>query len=74
MKTYLTVFFNSEGERPSEVASTLYNLGFNAVQGNYDFEYDWGTNASIEDVIYFADKIQTALKEYGVMFKVESVI
>lgn len=74
MKTYLTVMFNSEGARPSEVANVLYNLGFTAVQGNYDFEYDWGRSANVKDIIWFGDKIHSTLKGYKVLFKLETIL
>jgi hypothetical protein len=74
MKTYLTIMFDSEGARPSEVAEILYNLGFTAVQGNYDFVYNWGRSANIKDIIWFGDKIHSALKGYRVLFKLETVI
>lgn len=73
MKTYLTITFNSEGGRPSEVAERLYQLGFNAVQGNYDFVYDWGSNADVKEILWFGDKIHTMLKGYNVLFKLETV-
>jgi hypothetical protein len=73
MKTYLTIIFNSEGSSPSEVRTQLLNLGFKAAKGNYDFIYDWDEkNASIEDLVWFADKIHAALKNSNVLFTIET--
>lgn len=74
MKTYLKILFNSEGATPSEVKAQLMNLGFKATSGNYDFVYDWGEkNVKIEDLIWFADKIHSALKGLNVYFSIETI-
>jgi len=73
MRTYLTVMFNSEGAKPSEVSERLCMLGFKPVQGNYDYIYDWDTKATVKDAIWFGDKIHTILKGYNVLFKLETI-
>ena len=74
MKTYLTIVFNSEGAPPSEIKNNLLNMGFQATKGNYDFVYDWGDDiADVDDLFFFADKVQSALKKSNVYFSVETV-
>jgi hypothetical protein len=74
MKTYITLIFNSDGSSPSEIRNQLLNLGFKATKGNYDFVYEWGNNsASIEDLVWFADKVQTSLKKCKVNFTIETI-
>ncbi|MEF8848972.1 MAG: hypothetical protein V5A68_07565 [Candidatus Thermoplasmatota archaeon] len=74
MKTYLTVMFNSEGSSPSEVKNQLLNLGFKAAKGNYDFVYEWDKETTnVDDLIWFADKVHTALKDSKVFFSIETV-
>jgi hypothetical protein len=74
MKTYLTIIFNTEGSSPSDVRNQLLNLGFKAAKGNYDFIYDWDeTSASIEDLVWFADKVHAALKNSNVFFTIETI-
>ena len=73
MKTYLIVWFSSEGLRPSEVNSRLLSMGFEAVRGNYDFVYNWGTRADLNQVLAIGDKISATLKDTGVMYKIETV-
>jgi hypothetical protein len=74
MKTYLTIIFNSEGGSPSEVQNQLLNLGFKATKGNYDFVYEWDKeSATKEELIWFADKIHSALKKANVSFTIESI-
>ncbi|MFP3256126.1 MAG: hypothetical protein RXP30_06855 [Thermoplasmata archaeon] len=72
MKTYLKVTFNSEGSKPSEIVSALEGLGFRPITGWYDFVYDWGNNATVEDAIWFADKIYETLHGMKVYFQIET--
>ncbi|WP_342304234.1 hypothetical protein [Methanolobus sp. ZRKC5] len=73
MKTYLLLWFNSNGSMPSEVNRSLMSLGFKQVQGNYDYVYDWGNNVDLDEILLFTDKVQMTLKGTGVMFKTETV-
>ena len=74
MKTYLTIMFNSEGTAPSEIKDNLLNMGFTATKGNYDFVYEWPTSVDdINELVFFADKVYTALKGSKVYFSIETV-
>ena len=73
MKTYITIYFNSEGGRPSEVVKSLTGLGFKPIAGPYDMVYEWPNHATVQDAIEFADMIQDTLEGLGVMFKLETV-
>ncbi len=73
MKTYITIFFNSEGGRPSDVIDSLVELGFKPIAGPYDMVYEWPNHATVQDAIDFADQIQLTLEGMGVMFKIETV-
>ena len=74
LKTYLQIMFNSEGARPSEVKNQLYNVGFKATRGNYDFVYDWGEEAAnLDKIVFFADKVHAVLKNLKVMFNIETI-
>lgn len=74
MKTYLQIMFDSEGASPSEVKTQLMNMGFQAAKGNYDFVFDWGTDhADIDELVFFADKVHSALKHLKVHFSIETV-
>ena len=65
--------FNSEGVKPSEVVERLHMLGFKPTHGPYDFEYEWGKNASVKEAIWFADRIHETLKGCQVLFHLETV-
>ena len=74
MKTYLQIIFNSEGASPSEVKNQLLNMGFKATKGNYDFVFDWrAEKVDIDDLIFFADKVHSALKSSNVFFNIETI-
>ena len=73
MKTYLKIMFNSEGSTPSDVKNQLLNMGFKATKGNYDFVYDWSQDAvGIDELVWFADKVHSALKKNKVYFTIET--
>jgi hypothetical protein len=74
MKTYLKIFFNSEGSPPSEVKNQLLGMGFKATKGNYDFVYDWGNDkATVDELVWFADKVHAALRNTNVYFSIETI-
>jgi hypothetical protein len=74
MKPYLQIFFNSEGSAPSEIKNQLMNMGFKATKGNYDFVFDWGNEkADINELVFFADKVHTALKNCNIYFNIETI-
>ncbi len=74
MKTYLTIMFNSEGSKPSEVKDQLLNMGFKVTKGNYDFVYEWNEESTnVEDLVWFADKVHSALKRSNVYFTIETL-
>lgn len=73
MKTYLVVWFSSDGAKPTEVTKRLLGLGFRPVKGNYDYVYEWGKNARTDDIIRFGDKVQLTLQGTGTTFRLETV-
>jgi len=74
MKTYLTIMFNSEGSSPSEVKDQLLNFGFKAAKGNYDFVYEWNEETiSVDELVWFADKVHASLKKHNVYFTIETI-
>ena len=74
MKTYLKILFNSEGDSPSEIKDLLLNMGFKATKGNYDFVYEWKKESSnVDELIWFADKVHSALKNSKVYFDIETI-
>ena len=72
MKTYLTIWFNSEGAGPSEVVERLRSLGFEPLRGYHDHVYDWGRKVKIEDIIQLANGVHETLKGLKVLYKLET--
>ena len=74
MKTYLKIMFNSEGSSPSKIKDQLLNLGFKATKGNYDFVYEWKEKSTdVDELVWFADKIHSTLKNSNVYFTIETI-
>ena len=73
MKTYLTIWFSSEGASPSEVVDRLRAMGFEPMKGHYDHVYDWRKRVNIEDIIQLSDAVHETLKGFNVLYKLETV-
>jgi hypothetical protein len=73
MKTYLVVWFNSDGGRSSEITERLLSMGFRPVRGNFDYVYDWGSNVGVDEAIRIGDQVHETLKGCNVSFKIETV-
>ncbi len=74
MRTYLLLHLDSEGAAYSELTETLVDIGFRPfTEGGYDFVYDWGREASVQESLEFADRVQTAMQGQRSYFRVETV-
>ena len=72
MKTYLTLWFSSEGAGPVEVVERLRSLGFEPLSGYHDHVYDWKRNVELADILQLTDKIHETLKGLNVLYKIET--
>ena len=73
MKTYLTVWFSSEGAEPSAVVERLQAMGFKPIKGVHDHVYDWKKNASLDDVLQLLNNVHSTLKGLNVLYKIETI-
>ena len=73
MKTYLIVWFNSEGAEPTAVVERLLAMGFKPIKGHYDHVYDGGRDATLEEVLQLANTVHETLKGLKVIYKLETV-
>jgi len=73
MKTYLTIWFNSEGAEPSAVAQKLQFMGFKPMKGHYDHVYDWKREPTLDDVLQLMNNVHETLKGLKVIYKIETV-
>jgi hypothetical protein len=72
MKTYLSIWFNSEGAGPLEIVERLRSLGFKPLRGYHDHVYDWGSRIEIEDILHMANSVRETLKGLKVLYKLET--
>lgn len=72
MRTYLLLQLDSEGAAYSDVADVLEDMGFAPEGSGYDFVYEWGRAATVQESLEFADRIQVALRGKRVYFRLES--
>ena len=72
MKTNVILVFSSDGAKLSEIVDKVKALGFKVAVGRHDFVYDWGRDATAEEIIELGDKLSEALKGSNVSFKLES--
>ena len=72
MKTYLTIWFSSEGASPFEVVERLRSLGFKPLRGYHDHVYDWGRSVEVDDVLQIANSVHATLKGFQVLYKLET--
>lgn len=72
MKSYLSIWFNSEGARPMEVTDRLMGMGFRPMKGEFDYAYDWDKKATLEEALTLADKVHATLKGCKVNFKIDT--
>lgn len=73
MKTYLTIWFNSEGASPVVVAEKLRAMGFKPVKGRYDHVYDWGREIELEEILQIGTAVHETLKGLNVIYKLETL-
>ncbi|RLF49622.1 MAG: hypothetical protein DRN20_01570 [Thermoplasmata archaeon] len=59
MKTYIKLYFNSEGAPPMEVINTLKSVGFQPVVGNYDFVIEYESPQEYAEIL---TKLHNALR------------
>jgi len=74
MKTYLTIWFSSEGAKPTAVVERLLAMGFKPTRGHYDHVYDWGRDdVELEDILRLGNAVHETLKGFKVLYKLETV-
>lgn len=73
MKTYLTVWFSSDGAPPTEVVERILAMGFKPIKGHYDHVYDWRREPSLEEVLQLANKLHETLRGTKVIYKLETI-
>ena len=72
MKTYLVMYFGTEGISTTDVAAKLEGIGFKTTFGPVDFVYEWDKTPSKEDILGLGNKVVGALKGSGAVFALDT--
>lgn len=72
VKTYLTIWFYSEGASPMEVVEKLRSMGFEPLRGYHDHVYNWGRKVDLIEVLQLANKVHETLRGMKVFYKLET--
>ena len=73
LKTYLMVWFNSEGATPQTVVQKLREIGFKPMRGPYDSVYEWTKDVDIDMIIQLGNTIHETLNGLKVLYKLETI-
>ena len=73
MKTYLKIWFDSEGAGPVIVAEKLRSMGFKPMKGQYDHVYNWGRKVDLEDILQIGTAVHESLKGLKVLYTLETI-
>ena len=73
MRTYLRMWYNSEGAGPIVVAEKLQGMGFEPIKGQYDYVYEWGREVELEDIFRIMTAVHETLKGLRVLYKLETI-
>ncbi|MBN2599934.1 MAG: hypothetical protein JXA75_05285 [Candidatus Thermoplasmatota archaeon] len=73
METFVDLFLSSDGEKASEIQRRLQKLGLKPALGDHDFIYDWNKVVDANEIVAFADTIQSQLKGTGVILRFTTV-
>ena len=72
MKTYLSLWFDSEGTNPTTVAEKLRAMGFEPIKGRYDHVYNWGRSVDLREILQIGTAVHETLKGLKVLYKLET--
>ncbi len=74
MITYVTLYVAADGEKASEIAGRLKEMGFETTLGNHDFAYRWKEKGvTPETVLNFVDRVQSKLRGTGALMQFTTV-
>jgi len=72
-KTYLIMYFGTQGVKSSDVSERVEDLGFESVIGSVDFVYDWkGKKPSKGEILSLGDKVVEVLDGSGAIFNLDT--
>jgi hypothetical protein len=69
MKTYIQLHIGTRGTNLIKLVKKIEGIGFTSSLGEYDFEYNWESDPTKEQVLSMGTKIIWALTETGSTFR-----
>ena len=73
LKTYLMIWFNSEGAQPQQIVQSLQGMGFKPIRGPYDHVYEWSRDVNLDEIVQLGNAVHETLKGFKVLYKLETV-
>ena len=73
LKTYLMLWFNSEGAKPQQIVESLQGMGFKPLRGPYDHVYEWSRDVDLDEIVQLGNAVHETLKGFKVLYKLETV-
>ncbi|MDP1695458.1 MAG: hypothetical protein Q8L29_00935 [archaeon] len=72
-RTYLVMYFGTNGVKTSEIAKKLSKLGFVTKLGGVDFIYEWNDKQPTkEDALGLGDRVADVLAGSGAVFNLDT--
>ena len=72
-RTYLIMYFGTQGVKSSEIAKKVESIGFRAAMGGVDFIYEWkDKKPSKDEILSLGDKIIKLLDGSGSVFNLDT--
>ena len=71
-RTYLIMYFGTDGIKTSDIARKLEALGFETMFSSVDFIYSWKDKPTKAEVLALGDRVVVALQGSGAVFNLDT--
>ncbi len=71
-KTYLTLWYNSEGKTPAHIMMKLQDIGFKPSMGKHDLVFDWRQEIGLDEISKLGNAVHKTLKGLRVLYRLET--
>lgn len=70
MKTYVDIYFNSEGPSPKDIVENMRRIGLEPVRGPHDFIFEWNDD---DEFLAKVGEIHKVLQGLNVIYRFHTV-
>lgn len=70
MKTYVDIYFNSEGPQPTDIVESMRGIGLEPLRGPHDFIFEWKDD---DEFLAKVGEIHKILQGLNVIYRFETV-